>query len=93
MSTRVKQVSNMQMSERCKHISRLARRRGKFENFESRMDLRMTLTLYFRYVTKKSFWHNGIRKILITLNYEENPHSNLWEEEEEKAILLHNSRK
>ena len=70
-----------------------ARRRGKFENPEPRMELTVTKTPYFKNVARKIFWHSGIGKILGTFASEENPIVILPEEEEEKAILLRNLRK
>ena len=74
-------------------IASFARRRGRFENPEPRMELIVTKTLYFKNVARKIFWHSGIGKILGTFTSEENPIVILPEEEEEKAILLRNLRK
>ena len=74
-------------------LTSFARRRGRFENPEPRMELIVTKTLYFKNVARKIFWHSGIGKILGTFTSEENPIVILPEEEEEKAILLRNLRK
>ena len=58
------------------------------QQIEMRMELNVTLVPYFHRIPKKIFWHTGIRKIFAIYTNEENPYCILWEEEEEKTILL-----
>ena len=63
------------------------------QQIEMRIELNVTLVPYFHHVPKENFWHTGIRKIFAIYTHEENPHCILWEEEEEKTILLQNNEK